>query len=61
MTIRYDHALNSDDNHLKAARALQDKYGWQGDNLIQGSSDDGNGYFFVQVPKACLDFLKEEN
>jgi hypothetical protein len=46
--------LSIDDNHLLAARALQDKYQWDGQHLVQGSSDDGQGYFFVQVPKACL-------
>jgi hypothetical protein len=30
VTLSWDHALNSDANHLAAARALADKFEWQG-------------------------------
>lgn len=44
ITIGYDHALNSEDAHRKAAEALRDKMKWQG-KLICGSLK--HGYVFV--------------
>ena len=34
-TLSYDHALNSEENHAKAARALCDKMNWKGE-LVGG-------------------------
>jgi hypothetical protein len=43
--VSYDHALNIDDNHLAAARALARKYGWPGEWHGGGMpSGDGNVY-----------------
>ena len=30
VTLSWNHALNTDDNHAAAARALRDKFGWKG-------------------------------
>ena len=46
VTIGYDHSLNIEDVHLKAAQALADKLGWKG-KMVQGGMPDGNGYVFV--------------
>lgn len=48
ITIGWDDALNVDGNHLKAAKALQAKFGWT-DDLIGGSYK--NGYVFVQTER----------
>jgi hypothetical protein len=46
--VPYDHSLNTDDNHAKAAQALADKWGWEGD-MVQGGSPSGKGDVFVFV------------
>lgn len=38
--MTWDDALNSSDMHAKGARALADKFGWQGE-LIGGGFPDG--------------------
>lgn len=48
VTIGWDHALNTDENHAKAAQALADKYGWEG-NMVGGGNAAGNGNVFVFV------------
>jgi hypothetical protein len=45
-TVGWDHALNSDQNHAAAARALASKWGWSGE-LHGGALPDGRGYAFV--------------
>lgn len=45
VTVSYDHALNTDDNHSAAAKALAAKYGWAGDWIGGGMPDNcGNVY-----------------
>lgn len=44
----YNHALNADQNHLAAARALAVKMGWSG-LWVGGGRADGRGYVFVCV------------
>ena len=44
VTVGYNHALNTEDNHKAAAEALRDKFGWKGD-MAQGGLE--NGYAFV--------------
>lgn len=46
VTLPYDHALNSNDMHASAARALANKMHWHG-TLAQGSL--AKGYVFVWV------------
>lgn len=46
VTVHWDHALNSEQNHAAAARALCIKYGWTG-RYIQGGDPSGDGYLFV--------------
>ncbi len=46
VTLSWDHSLNSDANHTKAAQALADKLGWSGD-LWGGGHPDGRGCVFV--------------
>ena len=48
VTVPYDHALNSEDNHRAAAMALVTKLQWQG-TFAQGGNAKGNGYYFVNV------------
>lgn len=43
----YDHALNSDQNHQRAAEALADQLGWTG-RLVQGALKDGYVHVFVE-------------
>jgi len=51
VTVPYDHALNTEDNHRAAALLLQAKYGWKG-TFAQGGNAAGNGYVFVNIEGA---------
>ena len=51
VTIPYDYALNTEDNHAAAQLALRHKMGWQG-KFAQGGNAKGNGYVFVNVEGA---------
>ena len=46
VTVHWDHALNVEDNHRAAARALAEKMGWDG-KWIGGATE--HGYAFVQA------------
>jgi hypothetical protein len=46
ITVSYDHALNSEQNHTVAAHALATKLGWDG-VLIGGGNAKGNGNVYV--------------
>ena len=46
--VHYNHALNPDQNHLQAAKALADKMGWGG-LWIGGGGAKGAGYVFVNA------------
>lgn len=46
VTVSYDHALNSDQNHEAAAIALCAKFGWAG-RIYGGGKADGKGNVFV--------------
>lgn len=54
VTIPWDHALNSDENHLNAAQALVHKLGWGTrvgntyvTRLVGGGLPDGKGNAYV--------------
>jgi hypothetical protein len=47
ITLSWDHALNSDQNHITAAEALVEKLGWSG-HWVGGSIPGTSGYVFVQ-------------
>jgi hypothetical protein len=47
--VHYNHALNADQNHLEAAKALAEKMEWRG-LWIGGGKADGSGYTFVCLP-----------
>ncbi len=47
VTLSWDHALDTDDNHLAAAKALQKKYGWTG-TLCGGGLPNGSGNVYVE-------------
>lgn len=47
VVIPYDHALSLDGNHVAAARALRDKFGWRGE-WISGVLASGV-YVFVDI------------
>lgn len=52
ITIEWNNALNSDQNHRVAAMYLQEKFGWHKYNtLIGGVMPKNKGYCFVQVAK----------
>lgn len=46
VTLSYDHALNSLDNHMEAVKALNAKLGWGAGDYVVGQSEDG--YIFVR-------------
>ena len=46
--LNWDHALNSDENHAAAAKALADKFQWGGD-WYGGGLPDGKGNVYVQT------------
>lgn len=41
ITVPYDHALGVEDNHIRAAKALMSKLGWQA-ALFTGALPDGS-------------------
>lgn len=47
LTIGWDDALGTDENHRAAARALAVKLGWAG-RWIAGAAADGRGNVYVQ-------------
>ena len=48
ITIGYNHALDTQDNHRAAANALIAKMDWRG-LYAQGGNIKGDGYYFVNV------------
>lgn len=55
LTLGWDDALDSDDNHRAAAMALVKRLGWDAPcygTWVRGSLPDGCGDVFVCVPKA---------
>ena len=53
VSVEWDDALNSDENHRAAARALCAKVGWT-DPLAHGVTSDGS-HVFVQIPAPEVD------
>lgn len=53
ITIEWDDALNSEDNHTAAAKALMAKFGWDKHSVIAGSGElpDGRGTCYVMKRK----------
>ena len=50
VTLHWDHALNSEDNHTAAAKALANKYNWPGEWHGGGMPDDkGNVYVSADI------------
>lgn len=50
ITVSWDHALDVDQNHLAAARAFAEKWGWEG-RWRGGANAKGDGYVFVNVTR----------
>lgn len=46
ITLSWNYALNSDENHIAAARALCDKMKWEG-KTVMGGFPDCNVHVFV--------------
>lgn len=46
ITIPYDHALNHDELHERAAKALCEKMGWQGE-IVGGATKSGYAFVFT--------------
>jgi len=57
VTVPWDHGVDHDENHLKAATALAWKFGWldDGSKLHGGACPSGDGYCFVLVAPAALE------
>ena len=50
--LDWDHSLNPEENHRKAAFQLFEKLGWdKKSELVQGSLPKSSGYCFIMVPK----------
>ena len=58
VTLSYDYALNSEGNHLAAAKALTEKLGWEGDYI---GGHTGEGMVFVNADPACAFTAMREN
>lgn len=52
VTVSYDYALNAEQNHLAAAKALATKYEWRG-VWTGGGMPDSSGYCFVVDVDYC--------
>lgn len=50
VTVSYDHGLNTEDNHAKAAVTLARKFKWSG-TLIGGGTKAGRVFVFANGPK----------
>lgn len=48
ITVHWDYELNESRNHLAAARALADKFGWSGE-WVAGGLPNGAGNVYVDV------------
>ncbi len=51
ITVGWDHALGIDANHVAAARAFAERWGWAG-RWVGGGLADGKGNVFVFVDDA---------
>lgn len=49
ISVPYDHALDSFDNHEKAAQTLADRLGWKGELVGGGVEGKAADYCFVFV------------
>ena len=56
VTVNYDHARNTDENHLFAANKLKEKLMWRG-RMYQGSTK--TGYVFVIVDHSLPEIFKD--
>lgn len=59
VTLHWDDALNTDDNHMKAAQALANKFGWRG-RWFGGSLPKGMGNVYVQCEDGIPLFVTGE-
>lgn len=57
VTLEWDHALDGQDNHSRAAKALATKLDWDGEWHI---ADGGDVYLFVRVGTWSSRFSVEE-
>lgn len=48
VTLSWDDSLNTDENHMRAARTLADKYEWGG-NWVGGCMPDNKGYVWIDI------------
>ena len=48
MWFNYDHALNAEQNHVKAAEAYFKAKEWKGE-IVTGGDAEGRGYYHVQL------------
>ena len=55
ITLHWDHALNCDDNHMIAAKALAAKYGWRG-QWYGGTTYSGETVFVCSMKAGEPDF-----
>ena len=56
ITLHWDDALNSDDNHKAAARALATKLGWDYGEWIAGVTKDGASVWVCNTLNAADKF-----
>ena len=49
--VEWDHSLDVEKNHIRAAEALMIKFGWKADTLATGEAANGHGYVHVLVKK----------
>jgi len=57
LTVGWDHALNVDANHARAAKMLAEKFGWAGSWEGGGRADNkGNVYVRVAIPHYLPEF-----
>jgi hypothetical protein len=52
VTLEWDDALNRDDNHLAAAKALATKLSWDYGEFIAGTLPDGNDVWVLNCKVA---------
>lgn len=48
VTLSYNHALNSEGNHMAAAQELMKRLGWTG-SMIGGDTKDGMSFVFYDT------------
>lgn len=49
VTVPWDYSIDTADNHAAAAKALCSKFDWPFDSFVQGGTDDGYAFAWLDT------------